>query len=337
MQAIKVIDLENRERDFKYVEDKYGVAFRRAEVEPGQPVYRLIELWEKTGHTSLISKVLDENGNPIDEMDVAFYWADAPDPPDPPTALLPHDWYRNFVHGKTNVNGDVGPGMGTGAYHGEGEGGPHAVWVRDPNIPSDICEKLGMLAGTFHDHLDQKFQLMKGDQPVAEGRFVETEGARTVDTFPPEGVNQNHISIKCGGEPNFYETRADLRVGEDWRNPDWEAPDPLYPAGLHHYNLGALYNPGPGETQRTFWVLIRHAGTEELISDPLSFVFNTGEGRRYATRVEWRTDGPPLPPTPPPTPPVPPEPPPDLAALVAVLKEIRDALWEIASSKLINL
>jgi len=65
----------------------------------------------------------------------------------------------------TVTPGEVGPGMGSGAYHAEGEGGPHAVWVRDPDIPSDICEKLGMLAGTFHDHLDQKFQLVIEPEP----------------------------------------------------------------------------------------------------------------------------------------------------------------------------
>jgi hypothetical protein len=162
---IKVVDLEYNERDFEYAKSKYGVAFRRAEVAPGQKVYRLIELWEKAGPSSLITQVLNEDGNPIANADVAFYWPDAPDPPDPPTNVYSHDWYRNFVHGLTNVNGDVGPGMGRGAYHGRGEGGPHATWVRDPNIPSDICEKLGMLAGTVHEHLDQKFQLMvvKGD------------------------------------------------------------------------------------------------------------------------------------------------------------------------------
>jgi hypothetical protein len=165
---IKVVDLEYKERDFEYAKSKYGVEFRRAEVAPGQKVYRLVELWEKTGHTSLITQVLDEDGSPMASVDVAFYWPDAPDPPDPQTEVYPHDWYRNFVHGPTNVNGDVGPGMGRGAYHGAGEGGPHAVWVRDPNIPSDICEKLGMLAGTFHDHLDQKFKLMTVSEPKPE-------------------------------------------------------------------------------------------------------------------------------------------------------------------------
>jgi hypothetical protein len=173
MNGIKVIDLEYNERDFEYARSKYGVAYRRAVVEPGQKVYRLVELWEKTGTSGLGTQVLDEGGEPIADADVAFYWPDAPEPPDPPTEVYPHDWHENFVHGPTNENGDVAPGMGHGAYHGEGEGGPHAVWVRDPSIPSDICEKLGMLAGTFHDHLDQKFHLMvepeDGGEPEPPG------------------------------------------------------------------------------------------------------------------------------------------------------------------------
>jgi hypothetical protein len=176
---IKVVDLEYNEKDFEYAEEKYGVAYRRAEVPPGGKVYRLVELWEKTGHSALITQVLDENGNPMAGVDVAFYWPDAPDPPDPPTEVYSHDWHRNFIHGPTNVNGDIGPGMGKGAYHGRGEGGPHAVWVRDPNIPSDICEKLGMLAGTFHDHLDQKFKLMT---------VGEEEGEPSVSVKPVEEV-----------------------------------------------------------------------------------------------------------------------------------------------------
>jgi len=157
---IKVYDMEYKERDWNWAVKKYGVGHRKAAAQPGQKVYRLVALQEQRGNTSLKTKVLDEDGQPLANVDVAFYWPGAPDPPDPPTDVYGYDWHGNFVHGPTNVNGDVGPGMGTGAYHGEGEGGPHAVWVRDPEIRSDICEKLGMLAGTFHDHLDQTFQLV---------------------------------------------------------------------------------------------------------------------------------------------------------------------------------
>lgn len=184
-QAGRHIELTTEADKQALIYDKYGAAFRRAEIAPEQKAYRLVELWEKTGHSSLITQVLDENGDPIDQADVAFYWSDAPSPPDPNTPVYPHDWYRNFVHGPTNVNGDVGPGMGRGAYHGEGQGGPHAVWVRDPNIPGDICEKLGMLAGTFHDHLDQKFKLVTaggGEPPGGDTELAEIGRETKPDT-----------------------------------------------------------------------------------------------------------------------------------------------------------
>lgn len=169
VDMIKVYDLEQQEQNLDYAVEKYGIEVERAEVKPGQLVWRVVELWEKTGYTALITQTLGEEGLPMANVDVAFYWPDAPDPPDPPTDVTEHDWYGNFVHGPTNVNGDIGPGMGKGAYHGIGEGGPHAVWIRDPDIPSDIVRKLGMLAGTFHDHLDQKFRLVRvGEEPEPE-------------------------------------------------------------------------------------------------------------------------------------------------------------------------
>jgi len=70
---LKVVDLEYKDRDFEYAKSKYGVAFRRAKVAPGQKVYRLVELWEKTGHSSLITQVLNEDGSPTADVDVAFY------------------------------------------------------------------------------------------------------------------------------------------------------------------------------------------------------------------------------------------------------------------------
>ena len=312
MQEIKVFDLENKERDFEYAKSKYGVAFRRAKVGVGQKVYRLIELWEKTGHHSLITQLLDENNNPMDQMDIAFYWPDAPDPPDPPTTLYDHDWYRNFKHGLTNLNGDVGPGMGGGAWidvdleppHNAVGGGPHAVWVRDPNIPSDICERLGMRGGTNHDHLDQKFKLMtQGGDPMTGKRLVEVD--RKVDVLPPEGVNENHIAIKVPGSPGFYETYAIMVIGDDLAEPDHVFPDRFYPAGLNHYNLGAIYDRVPGELSRTFWVTIHRMANEVAVSNPIPFVFNTGEGRRYTCYMEWQEEVDPEEPPPDPEPPPP--------------------------------
>jgi hypothetical protein len=277
----KVIDMDGNERDWSYAEEKYGVAYRRGEPNEDGEIYHLIVLVEKTGHSSLITQVLDENGQPIDQMDVAFYWPDAPDPPDPPTTLLAHDWHPNFTHGKTNLNGDVGPGMGHGAYHGEGEGGPHAVWVRDPDVPSDICEKLGMLAGTFHDHFDQKFQLLTGD--------VDTRWFYEVEDREEEPGDDNHIVIVALDDANFYDTRLSLVVGDDPGDPDWEAPGPIYPVNLKTYEVETNYVPTEGEEGRTFWARIdTPSGTP--LSDWLPFEFETGVHKTITAYVSYEED-----------------------------------------------
>lgn len=278
---IKVFDMHRNPQTWDWATAKYGVAFRRAEVASGQKVYRLIELWEKTGHSSLITQVVDEQGQPMPKVDVAFYWPDAPDPPDPPTTVYAHDWHRNFVHGPTNINGDIGPGMGQGAYHGEGEGGPHAVWVRDPNIPSDICEKLGMLAGTFHDHFDQKFQLVI----AGEGPAPEPPGGEKMfvlvgtPTFSVAAKNQ--VVITVTGERNFYDVRAS--IGVKGTTVDM---GPFEPVTLKKFKLDMTYDPGTGEVERTFTVVLEHPdGT--LLGGPYEFPYTTGELGVWNAQVQW--------------------------------------------------
>lgn len=276
---IRVFDLENKERDINYAKEKYGITFQRANVAPGQKVYRLIELREKTGYHSLVTQVLDEDGNALANVDVALYWPDAPDPPDPPTNVTDLDWYRKFVHGLTNVNGDVGPGMGTGAYHGEGEGGPHSVWVRDPNIPSDVCEKLGMLAGTFHDHLDQKFKLMdagkeNGPPPPKEGKF-EIIGKQVFEYRP-----KNQIIIEVAGERDFKDVQAYIKVtGSD------VVMGPFDPASLDHFDLDTTYDPGE-EEERTFLITLKHIdGT--VLGGPWGFLYHSNIPTEWRATVKW--------------------------------------------------
>jgi hypothetical protein len=310
MGEIRVFDLEGVERDFEYARDKYGVAFRRANAEMGYKVYRLVELREKTGSSALVTKVLDEAGRPMHLIDVALWWQDAPYPPEPMTNVTEHDWEDNFVHGLTNKNGDVGPGMGTGAYHGEGEGGPHAVWVRSANNASDICEKLGMLAGTNHTHLDQVFQLqVEGGEGMPEkGQFVEI-GRRFDGT---EG--ENRIVIEAIGERNFYETRAHMVVGDDPDDPDYEFSEPFHPVEIALYRLGANYEPMPDEEQRTFWITIQTPQGVSL-SEPLGFTYETNSHGLYVAQVEWVEGEEPLPPEPPE-----PEPPDDVESLAALFR-----------------
>ena len=282
---IKVLDRNYNEKDLDWARSKYGIAFRRANVEPGQKVYRLVELWEKRGPAALVTNVTGLNGEPLPDVDVALYWSSAPEPPEPATEAYPHDWYPNFVHGLTNANGDVGPGMGKGAYIGEGECGPHAVWVRDPNVPSDICECLGMLAGTPHDHLDQKFQLVVEGQenPPAVEPFVLVN-----QVFQPQGSNQ--IVITATGEQNFYGVQAAMWVGEI-------AFEPVQPETLREFILTTDYVPPEGETSRTFVVQLQWQNGTPL-SPKWECVYLTGSNGRWVLQVQEESGSPP--PEPPP-------------------------------------
>jgi len=292
--TIRVFDMNGVERDFEYAKSKYGVAFRRAEVEPGQKVYRLIELWEKSGPASLVTQVLGEDGSPMANVDVALYWPDAPDPPEPPTPVYAHDWYRNFVHGLTNVNGDVGPGMGTGAYHGIGEGGPHAVWVRDPDIPSDICEKLGMLAGTPHDHLDQKFKLMIAGQEPRElpdpddfeivARLEEEYEAATLGIAYPASV--------------AYDTRG--RAGIEGTDEDLETDGPVaFQYDSKDYALVTVCADFHGESSRRFWIEAHDYQSGKTITPRVTEEFAPKPDlRRVIYVVDFKAEEPPPKPEP---------------------------------------
>ena len=121
--------------------------------------YRLVELSEREGPSNIDVFVVDELGDPIAGLPVAFYFSTAPDPSNP------DEWYPVKVSGVTEVDGRVGFALTASAYLDAcGGGGPHAIWVSEPGaapqttIPSDLADRLGMLGGTNHRHLDLLFQ-----------------------------------------------------------------------------------------------------------------------------------------------------------------------------------
>ena len=71
------------------------------------------------------------------------------------------------VHGTTGGNGDVGFGMGNGAYYwpDKGQIGPHAIWMYGADTPSDLILGLGMIGATNHTHLDTVWIWDNGDDP----------------------------------------------------------------------------------------------------------------------------------------------------------------------------
>jgi hypothetical protein len=144
----------------KAIEDKISLS-------EGDVVYKLDYLDARVGDANIIINVRDEDGNPVQGETVIFGW---PDAPAHGYADKPSNWTENGVPGDTNEKGDVGPGLGTGAYYSpaHGERGPHFVWIWDK--PSDYVDGLGMIAGTNHAHLNVGYRAVKWseEEPPAD-------------------------------------------------------------------------------------------------------------------------------------------------------------------------
>lgn len=90
-------------------------------------------------------------GRPLEGVTVVLSWPDAP--------MLPAEMRTcgidRGIYGPTNQAGDIGFGLGRGAYYSPPDGGPHSLF-----IPGGDCVRgLGMLAATNHHHLDTGWTL----------------------------------------------------------------------------------------------------------------------------------------------------------------------------------
>lgn len=141
----------------------------------------LSALWPCCGDCPAVhvAHVVDEDGRPVEGMPVVFWWPDAP--------WLPAELYNcgrtKGVYGWTNANGDVGFGMGGGAYCWKPAAGPHAVWVGTFSGRSNCLDGIGMNAATNHEHVDswwvatdEQVRAAAGmDRVYQEGTLVYTE------------------------------------------------------------------------------------------------------------------------------------------------------------------
>lgn len=181
---IEVYDRNGVQRDWAWLEAHYGpLVIHPADEGPG---WRVVQIWENgdpplvggvqervgafegiEAAAVIVVKVLSADGQPVDGLRVAFYWPDADSDPDAgPANGLPEGMVPGrCVSGPTNVNGDVGFGLGGGAYYWPPGIGPHAVWIRGPETNSDVVHGLGMIAGTNHDSLWPVYQWVEGEAP----------------------------------------------------------------------------------------------------------------------------------------------------------------------------
>jgi len=153
-EPMDIYNFDGNKTDWSWLKRTFGDVKIRPITEIHQPkagdrVYKVAYFRAKRGYTSCLINVRNREGKPVIGETVIFGWRTAE----------PHgysdkgwNWTENGAAGDTNSTGDVGPSMGKGAYYWPPEVGPHWCWVWD--LPSEKVEGLGMLAGTFHDHLD---------------------------------------------------------------------------------------------------------------------------------------------------------------------------------------
>lgn len=182
---IQVYDHEGRQRDLAYLRSRYG-DFLIQEAAAGEgPAFKISALRERVNAAAaLVVKVFDQEGTPLDAVRVAWYWPDAdPDPNAGPLGGVPPEVRPNrAVSGPTNVNGDVGFGMGGGAYYwpNQGQTGPHAAWIYGTDTCSDLIHGLGMVAATNHNHFDVEYTRVEQEEPPTEPPTEPPSGPREI-------------------------------------------------------------------------------------------------------------------------------------------------------------
>lgn len=163
--------------DLAYLKGKYG-DFKIKPALNSYPKYVISALreiaddgtvpdsYDPEASSAFVVHVVDGDGNPIENARVAWYWPDAPSDPasQPACGVFPEMVQHRAVSGTTNQNGDVGFGMGGGAYYWPPNTGPHASWVYGAN--SELVLGIGMLAATNHYHFNVEFT--KVDEAVPD-------------------------------------------------------------------------------------------------------------------------------------------------------------------------
>jgi hypothetical protein len=171
MIEIAVYDLTGRARSLEWAIDKYGpfVIFPAAPAENAE-AWRLTALREKND-SALVTTALEDTGQPVPGVRTCFYWPDAPKlqgagPLGAPFEGITPD---RAVSGYTNVDGNVGFGMGPGATYDPsvGERGPHAAWIHGDLTRSDVILGLGMIPDD-HLHLNAEWILCIDDEEPTE-------------------------------------------------------------------------------------------------------------------------------------------------------------------------
>jgi len=153
---LQVTKLDGQASDYGWIQSYYGSEIQRAEPGPNGQVFRVVKVIERKGPAVVVIQVLDQNGAPMDHQATIRYWPGAEELTIPSASR----WRSQGDVGYTNGGGEMGFALGRGDYITAPGQGITALWVAHPTIPSDMANKLGMIAGTEHQRLDFVFQLV---------------------------------------------------------------------------------------------------------------------------------------------------------------------------------
>ncbi len=142
--TVAVYDMSGNPRDMDWVAQTYGSWIERVTPGAGGAIFRVVELREIEGPTTIKVSVRDSAGVPLVGVTARCSWGGEEEVKE------------------TEEDGSVSLcAMGIGSYIDPNNpgGGAYSVAIQG-DVPSDIARGLGMLARTNHRHLDVVFQLM---------------------------------------------------------------------------------------------------------------------------------------------------------------------------------
>ena len=155
--------------DLDWVDRVYGLEVKRPPkswTSGSSHTYRLVGLVERVGPSNVDVYVYDENGSPLQNVEVAWWWNGVAGSGSAVVPASSVEWKSHFIPAKTGAKGRAGFGLYGSAYIDNcGAGGPHAIWISDGSgsrvVASDLVSKIGMLGGTNHRHLNLVYQRTK--------------------------------------------------------------------------------------------------------------------------------------------------------------------------------
>jgi len=128
---------------------------------PGLKTLRLAAVCARDWGAVQLVTLLDDTGAPLINAAVGRWWPDAPQlDPFPPDCMATR-WKDRAVVGWTDLNGNVGFGMGKG----DCPPGSSACWPIHCKAPADFCGGLGWSPGREHKTAALVFVLVDDEEP----------------------------------------------------------------------------------------------------------------------------------------------------------------------------